>query len=110
MKAVSTRSPPLSYLPKKGHRPARVAVEEMRPHAVESVRALEETHDLQHALRNRLARDEFSLCGDEHRHDAEAAAAEREQVRIAGQYLGREPGLRMPCFPVVTEATLPAPS
>src|SRR5688572_13803302 len=69
----------------KGDRSTRIAVEKMRPHTVESVRTREEAHDLQHALCNLLAWHEASFRRNEHRHDSEAAASEREQIRIARQ-------------------------
>src|SRR5512138_130618 len=65
-------------LSEEGDRSTRIPIEEMRPNAVKAIGARKKARDLQYALRHLAARREAAFRGDEHRHDAEAAAAERE--------------------------------
>ena len=104
--AVSTRSPPSSYLPKNGRTlPVRPSRKCGQAPWKRSARA-RKPHDLQEALRPLFAGDELAIDAGDDRHHAEAGRADRDQPLVAGQDLDGHPGVGIGGFPVVAERRL----
>ena len=83
-----------------------VAIHKMRPDAVVSRRAFEETYDALHARQPLFAGDESAFHANKQRHDSESAGAGGHDAVIAGNIFERGAGIRMRAVPVIMKRLL----